>query len=146
MPAAIAVPHFRGPVDLPDRQWPSRRITQAPRWVSTDLRDGNQALANPMNVEQKMRFYRMLLDIGFNEIEIGFPSASETEFDFVRSLIDGDLIPDDVTVQVLTQSRNDLIVRTFQSLAGARQAIVPRRRAASRATTGKVAPQQRTSS
>jgi 2-isopropylmalate synthase len=115
---------FISSVELPDRQWPSRRITQAPRWVSTDLRDGNQALANPMSVEQKMRFYRMLLDIGFKEIEIGFPSASETEFDFVRSLIDGDCIPDDVTVQVLTQSRDDLIVRTFQSLIGARQAIV----------------------
>jgi 2-isopropylmalate synthase len=115
---------FIPPVDLPDRQWPSRRIMQAPRWVSTDLRDGNQALANPMTVEQKLRFYRMLLDIGFKEIEIGFPSASQTEFDFVRSLIDGNLIPEDVTVQVLTQSRDDLIVRTFQSLIGARQAIV----------------------
>jgi len=115
---------FIPPVDLPDRQWPSRRITQAPRWVSTDLRDGNQALANPMTVEQKLRFYRMLLDIGFKEIEIGFPSASETEFDFVRNLIDGNLIPDDVSVQVLTQSREDLIARTFQSLVGVRQAIV----------------------
>ncbi|SHO61071.1 2-isopropylmalate synthase [Pseudoxanthobacter soli DSM 19599] len=115
---------FLSPVDLPDRQWPSRRLTKAPRWVSTDLRDGNQALANPMNVEQKMRFYRMLLDVGFKEIEIGFPSASQTEFDFVRSLIEGNLIPDDVFVQVLTQSRADLIARTFESLEGAKKAIV----------------------
>ncbi len=115
---------FISPVDLPDRQWPSRRITHAPRWVSSDLRDGNQALADPMNVEKKMRFYAMLLDIGFKEIEIGFPSASQTEFDFVRSLIEGNLIPDDVTVQVLTQSREDLIARSFESLQGVRQAIV----------------------
>jgi 2-isopropylmalate synthase len=115
---------FISPVDLPDRQWPSRRITHAPRWVSSDLRDGTQALADPMNVEKKMRFYAMLLDIGFKEIEIGFPSASQTEFDFVRSLIKGNLIPDDVTVQVLTQSREDLIARSFESLQGARQAIV----------------------
>lgn len=99
-------------------------MTAAPRWVSTDLRDGNQALADPMNVEKKLRFFHMLLNIGFKEMEIGFPSASQTEFDFVRGLIDGNLIPDDVTVQVLTQSREDLIARTFESLQGARQAIV----------------------
>ena len=108
---------FISPVDLPDRQWPFRRITHAPRWVSSDLRDGNQALADPMNVEKKMRFYAMLLDIGFKEIEIGFPSASQTEFDFVRSLIKENLIPDDVTVQVLTQSREDLIARSFELAA-----------------------------
>lgn len=115
---------FALPVALTDRQWPSRRITKAPRWVSTDLRDGNQALADPMTVEQKMRFFRMLLEIGFKEIEVGFPSASQTEFDFVRSLIEGRHIPDDVSVQVLTQSRDDLIARTFESLDGAQQAIV----------------------
>jgi 2-isopropylmalate synthase len=115
---------FVSPVSLPDRQWPSRAITQAPRWVSTDLRDGNQALADPMDVEKKLRFYDMLVGIGFKEIEIGFPSASQTEFDFVRSLIEGDRIPGDVTVQVLTQSRGDLIARTFESLRGAKQAIV----------------------
>jgi 2-isopropylmalate synthase len=115
---------FISPVELPDRQWPSRRITHAPRWVSTDLRDGNQALADPMDVEKKMRFFAMLLEIGFKEIEIGFPSASQTEFDFVRHLIESNAIPDDVAVQVLTQSRADLIARTFESLRGARRAIV----------------------
>ena len=115
---------FQPPVHLPDRQWPARQITAAPRWVSTDLRDGNQALADPMGVEKKLRFYDMLLKIGFKEIEIGFPSASQTEFDFVRSLIEGGRIPDDVTVQVLTQAREDLIARTFESLKGVRQAIV----------------------
>ena len=115
---------FQQPVDLPDRQWPARQITAAPRWLSTDLRDGNQALADPMGVEKKLRFYDMLLKIGFKEIEIGFPSASQTEFDFVRSLIEGGRIPEDVTVQVLTQAREDLIARTFESLVGVRQAIV----------------------
>ena len=99
-------------------------MTAAPRWVSTDLRDGNQALADPMNVEKKLRFFHMLLEIGFKEMEVGFPSASQTEFDFVRNLIEGNLIPEDVAVQVLTQSREDLIARTFESLQGARQAIV----------------------
>ncbi len=115
---------FAAPVDLPDRQWPSQRITKAPRWLSSDLRDGNQSLADPMDIEKKMRFYSMLLDIGFKEIEIGFPSASQTEFDFVRMLIDGNHIPRDVTVQVLTQSRTDLIARTFEALRGAHHAIV----------------------
>ncbi|MDH7794084.1 MULTISPECIES: 2-isopropylmalate synthase [unclassified Beijerinckia] len=115
---------FIAPIQLPDRQWPSKTMTAAPRWLSTDLRDGNQALADPMNVEKKLRFFHMLLDIGFKEMEIGFPSASQTEFDFVRSLIEGNLIPDDVSVQVLTPSREDLIARTFESLKGARQAIV----------------------
>ncbi|CAO3415615.1 2-isopropylmalate synthase [Azospirillum endophyticum] len=115
---------FITPIDLPDRQWPSRRLTVAPRWLSTDLRDGNQALANPMDVERKMRFYDMLVAIGFKEIEVAFPSASQTEFDFVRRLIDEDRIPDDVSIQVLTQSRIDLIARTFESLEGARRAIV----------------------
>lgn len=115
---------FIAPVDLPDRQWPSRRLTAVPRWLSTDLRDGNQALANPIGVERKQRFYDMLVAIGFKEIEIAFPSASQTEFDFVRRLIEGDRIPDDVTIQVLTQSRTDLIARTFESLEGAHHAIV----------------------
>lgn len=115
---------FISPVSLPDRQWPERRLTQAPIWVSTDLRDGNQALADPMNIEKKMRFYRMLLQIGFKEIEVAFPSASQTEFNFVRRLIDENLIPDDVTIQVLTQSRADLIARTFESLQGVHKAIV----------------------
>lgn len=115
---------FISPIELPDRQWPNRRLTQAPRWVSTDLRDGNQALADPMDGEKKMRFYRMLLEIGFKEIEVAFPSASLTEFNFVRRLIEDNLIPDDVTIQVLTQSRADLIARTFQSMLGVQQAIV----------------------
>lgn len=115
---------FVTPVDLPDRQWPSRRLTSAPRWLSTDLRDGNQSLANPMGVERKQRFYDMLIAIGFKEIEVAFPSASQTEFDFVRSLINDDRIPDDVTIQVLTQSRTELIARTFESLEGAQRAIV----------------------
>lgn len=115
---------FVTPVDLPDRQWPSRRLTSAPRWLSTDLRDGNQSLANPMGVERKQRFYDMLIAIGFKEIEVAFPSASQTEFEFVRSLITDDRIPDDVTIQVLTQSRTELIARTFESLEGAQRAIV----------------------
>lgn len=115
---------FVSPIDLQDRKWPSNRLTKAPRWLSTDLRDGNQALVDPMDVERKLRFYDMLLAAGFKEIEIAFPSASQTEFDFVRALIEDDRIPDDVTIQVLTQSREDLISRTFESLEGARQAIV----------------------
>ena len=115
---------FMSPIDLPDRTWPGQRLQKAPRWLSTDLRDGNQALADPMNVERKLRFYQMLVAIGFKEIEVAFPSASQTEFDFVRKLIEEDRIPEDVTVQVLTQSRADLIARSFEALAGARQAIV----------------------
>ncbi|OED01571.1 MULTISPECIES: 2-isopropylmalate synthase [unclassified Rhizobium] len=115
---------FISPIELPDRQWPNRRLAKAPRWLSTDLRDGNQALANPMDVERKLRFYDMLLASGFKEIEVAFPSASQIEFDFVRALIEEDRIPEDVTIQVLTQSRADLIARTFESLIGARKAIV----------------------
>ena len=111
-------------IDLPDRQWPSRTITMPPRWLSTDLRDGNQALANPMDADKKRRFFDMLVRIGLKEIEVGFPSAGATEFDFVRRLVDERLIPDDVVVQVLTQSRRDLIERTFDSLEGAPRAIV----------------------
>jgi len=112
------------PIDLPDRQWPSRSITQAPIWCSVDLRDGNQALAIPMSIEEKLEMFQMLVDVGFKEIEVGFPSASQIEFDFIRRLIDEDLIPDDVTVQVLVQAREELIRRTFESLRGARRAIV----------------------
>jgi 2-isopropylmalate synthase len=112
------------PVGLTDREWPNRVINRAPVWMSTDLRDGNQALFEPMNGEKKMRMFKTLCAVGFKEIEIAFPSASETEFGFVRSLIEGGHIPDDVTIEVLTQAREHLIRRTFESLKGARQAIV----------------------
>ena len=112
------------PVDIPDRRWPSETIRQAPIWCSVDLRDGNQALAVPMGVTEKKEMFELLLQIGFKEIEVGFPSASQTEYDFLRLLIDKEMIPDDVTVQVLTQSREHLIRKTFESLKGIRQAIV----------------------
>ena len=112
------------PVRLADRTWPDAVITKAPIWLSTDLRDGNQALIEPMDGERKLKMFQALVKIGFKEIEIGFPSASQTEFDFVRKLIDEDLIPDDVTIQVLTQAREPLIRRTFESLIGAPRAIV----------------------
>jgi 2-isopropylmalate synthase len=112
------------PVPLPNRQWPTRTITQAPIWMSTDLRDGNQSLFEPMNGERKMRMFRTLCDIGFKEIEVAFPSASQTDFDFVRKLIEERHVPDDVTIEVLTQSREHLIRRTMESLKGARRAIV----------------------
>ncbi len=111
-------------VDMSDRTWPSKVVTHPPRWLSTDLRDGNQALADPMDVEKKMIFFNLLLKVGLKEIEVGFPSAGATEFDFVRKLIEENLIPDDVTIQVLTQSREDLIKRSFESLRGAKKAIV----------------------
>jgi len=111
-------------VDLPDRTWPSKRITQAPRWCAVDLRDGNQALIDPMSPERKRIMFDLLVRMGYKEIEVGFPSASQTDFDFVRSLIDDDLIPDDVTIQVLTQARESLINRTYESIAGAAKAIV----------------------
>src|SRR5690606_8971789 len=112
------------PVDLPDRTWPDRRITQAPRWLSTDLRDGNQALIDPMTPARKRRMFDLLVRMGYKEIEVGFPSASQTDFDFVRSLIEGDAIPDDVTISVLTQAREDLIERTAESLAGVHRANI----------------------
>ncbi len=112
------------PIDLPDRQWPSRTITAPPRWLSTDLRDGNQALIDPMDAEKKTRMFDLLCRIGIKEIEIGFPSAGATEFDFISGLVGSGRIPDDVTVQVLTQSRRDLIETSFASLKGARRAIV----------------------
>jgi len=111
-------------IQLPDRQWPNITIQQAPVWMSTDLRDGNQALIDPMSVETKMRFFKQLVEIGFKEIEVGFPSASETDFNFVRRLIEEDQIPGDVTIEVLTQAREDLIERTVASLKGAKRAIV----------------------
>ncbi|HRF44730.1 MAG TPA: 2-isopropylmalate synthase [Candidatus Competibacteraceae bacterium] len=111
------------PVQLPDRQWPSRVLTQAPVWCSSDLRDGNQALIEPMNRECKIRFFELLIRMGFKQIEVAFPSASQTDFDFVRDLIESKRIPDDVAIQVLTQSREELIRRTFDSLRGAKRAI-----------------------
>ena len=112
------------PIALADRQWPNKVIDRAPIWMSTDLRDGNQALFEPMNVERKMRMFRTVCDIGFKEIEVGFPSASQTDFDFVRTLIEGGHIPADVTIQVLTQAREDLIRRTMASVRGAPRAII----------------------
>ncbi len=112
------------PIDLPDRQWPSRVIERPPIWCSVDLRDGNQALPIPMSVDEKIELFRLLVAIGIKEIEVGFPAASQIEFDFVRRLIEDDLIPPDVTIQVLVQSRPELIHRTFESLRGARRAIV----------------------
>lgn len=112
------------PIDLPDRRWPSQRITRPPRWLSTDLRDGNQALIDPMDGERKQRFFELLLKAGFTEIEVGFPSASATDFDFVRRLIEEGRVPEAVTIQVLTQSRRDLIERSFESLRGARRAVI----------------------
>jgi 2-isopropylmalate synthase len=112
------------PVDLRDRQWPSRTITRPPRWLSTDLRDGNQALIDPMDGEKKRRFFDLLVKVGLKEIEVGFPSAGATEFDFISGLVKSDAVPDDVMVQVLTQSRRDLIETSFASLDGTRAAIV----------------------
>ena len=111
-------------IDLPDRQWPSRQLTQAPRWLSTDLRDGNQALATPMDSARKLEFWQLLLRCGFKEIEVAFPAASQTDFDFVRLLIEQNHIPQGVAIQVLTQARSDLIERTFEALRGASQAII----------------------
>jgi len=111
-------------VELPDRTWPGARITTAPRWCAVDLRDGNQALIDPMSPERKRIMFELLVSMGYKEIEVGFPSASQTDFDFVRQLIDENLIPDDVTIQVLTQSRAHLIERTYDAIAGAKQAIV----------------------
>jgi len=111
-------------VDLPDRQWPNQLITQAPIWCSVDLRDGNQALPQPMSIEEKVEFFQLLCRVGFKQIELGFPSASDTEFQFFRRLIDEDLIPDDVTIQLLVQTREHLIRRSFEAIKGAKRAIV----------------------
>jgi 2-isopropylmalate synthase len=112
------------PIDLPDRTWPARVIDKAPMWCSVDLRDGNQALVEPMGPDRKRRMFDLLVELGFKEIEVGFPAASETDFIFIRQLIEEDLIPDDVTIQVLTQARSELIVRSFESIRGARRAIM----------------------
>ena len=112
------------PIDLTDRTWPSKRVTQAPRWCAVDLRDGNQALIDPMTPPRKKKMFQLLVSMGYKEIEVGFPSASQTDFDFVRQLIEEDLIPDDVVIQVLTQAREHLISRTYEAIAGAPQAIV----------------------
>ncbi len=112
------------PIDLPDRTWPERKITHAPRWLSTDLRDGNQALIDPMTPSRKRRLFDLLVAMGYKEIEVGFPSASQTDFDFVRHLIEQDAIPDDVQISVLTQAREDLIARTAESLRGAKRANI----------------------
>ncbi|HEX5198399.1 2-isopropylmalate synthase [Paractinoplanes rhizophilus] len=111
-------------IDLPDRKWPTRHVEAAPRWCAVDLRDGNQALIDPMSPERKRRMFMLLVQMGYKEIEVGFPAASQTDFDFIRQLIEQDLIPDDVTIQVLTQCREHLIERTFESLRGAKRAIV----------------------
>lgn len=110
-------------IDLPDRQWPSKVLTQAPRWCSVDLRDGNQALIDPMSVEEKMRLWDLLLEIGFAEIEVGFPAASQPDFDFIRRIIDEDRIPDDVHIQILCQARKELIERSVEALEGAPNVI-----------------------
>ncbi|WP_430592829.1 2-isopropylmalate synthase [Humidisolicoccus flavus] len=125
MPAHRYIPfHEQIKVDLPDRTWPSKRIEKAPRWCAVDLRDGNQALVDPMTPDRKLIMFELLVKMGYKEIEVGFPSASQTDFDFVRQLIEEDRIPEDVSIQVLTQAREHLIARTFESLRGAKQAIV----------------------
>ncbi|RPE75281.1 MULTISPECIES: 2-isopropylmalate synthase [unclassified Frondihabitans] len=125
MPIHKYVPfHEQIAVDLPDRTWPTKRTTKAPRWCAVDLRDGNQALIDPMSPERKRIMFDLLVNMGYKEIEVGFPSASQTDFDFVRSLIEENAIPDDVTIQVLTQAREHLINRTYESIKGAKQAIV----------------------
>lgn len=125
MPVKRYLPfHEQIPFTLEGREWPNRVITRAPRWCAVDLRDGNQALIDPMNTERKLRMFNLLVGMGFKEIEIGFPSASQTDFDFCRTLIEQDLIPDDVTIQVLVQCREHLIERTYEALQGAKRAIV----------------------
>jgi 2-isopropylmalate synthase len=125
MPVHKYVPfHEQIEVNLPDRTWPAKRITEAPRWCAVDLRDGNQALIDPMSPERKLKMFKLLVTMGYKEIEVGFPSASQTDFDFVRLLIEDGHIPADVTIQVLTQARDALIERTYESLKGAKKAIV----------------------
>src|SRR5499433_4390770 len=125
-PSRMPIHRYRPfpPVALPDRRWPAATITRAPRWLSTDLRDGNQALIDPMSPTRKRAMFDLLVRMGYKEIEVGFPSASQADFDFVRTLVEGDLIPDDVQISVLTQARDELIERTVQSLAGAPRATV----------------------
>jgi len=125
-PSGLPIERYHAfvPVDVPDRTWPTKKITKAPRWLSTDLRDGNQALIDPMTPARKLKMFELLVGLGYKEIEVGFPSASQTDFDFVRKLIEEDRIPDDVQISVLTQAREDLIERTVQSLVGADRATV----------------------
>jgi len=125
MPVHKYVPfHEQIKVSLPDRTWPNKVITEAPRWCAVDLRDGNQALIDPMSPERKLKMFKLLVEMGYKEIEVGFPSASQTDFDFVRELIEGGHIPDDVIIQVLTQARDHLVQRTYESVRGAKQAII----------------------
>ena len=125
-PSSMPVHRYEAlhPIDLPDRTWPNKRITHAPKWCSVDLRDGNQALIDPMDTPRKLAMFKLLVDMGYKEIEVGFPSASQTDFDFVRKIIDEDLIPEDVIIQVLTPAREPLIRRTFEAIKGSKQAIV----------------------
>jgi 2-isopropylmalate synthase len=123
-PASLKKYRPFAPVVLPDRTWPERALTHAPEWCSVDLRDGNQALPQPMSVDEKLEFFDLLVRIGFKQIEVGFPSAAETEFAFLRRLIDENRIPDDVTIQVLVQTREHLIRRTFEAIAGAPRVVV----------------------
>lgn len=125
-PSGMPIARYRAfePVDLPDRTWPGKQITRAPRWLSTDLRDGNQALIDPMTPARKMEMFDLLVRMGYKEIEVGFPSASQTDFDFVRQLVEGDRVPEDVTISVLTQAREDLIERTVHSLVGVHHANI----------------------
>ena len=125
-PSGMPIQRYRAfpPIDLPDRTWPERPVTRAPRWLSTDLRDGNQALIDPMTPARKMTMFDLLVRMGYKEIEVGFPSASQTDFDFVRQLIEQDRVPEDVTISVLTQAREDLIERTVQSLVGVHHANI----------------------
>ena len=116
-------PNFQ-PKNFTNREWPDKDITKAPIWCSVDLRDGNQALIEPMSLDEKLEFFQMLVKIGFKEIEVGFPAASETEYNFMRALIERDMIPDDVTVQVLTQAREHIIKKTVEALKGAKNAII----------------------
>src|SRR6187200_2983794 len=124
MPFEKYEPFLPLPVERPDRRWPDQVIEKAPLWCSVDLRDGNQALIDPMDPTRKRRMFDALVQMGFKEIEVGFPSASQPDFDFIRQLIEEDLVPDDVTIQVLTQCRPELIERTYEAIAGARKAIV----------------------
>ena len=112
------------PVDLKDRTWPNKSITTAPRWCSVDLRDGNQALVYPMEIPQKAELFNLLVEVGFKEIEVGFPAAADVEYNFLRHLVDNKLVPEDVTVQILTQAREQLIRKSFDALAGVHRAIV----------------------
>jgi 2-isopropylmalate synthase len=126
VPSGMPIDKYRPftPVSLPDRTWPNAQITKAPLWCSVDLRDGNQALVDPMTPERKLKMFELLVAMGYKEIEVGFPAASQTDYDFIRELVEGDRIPDDVTIQVLTQAREELIERTVQSLAGSRKALL----------------------